>query len=425
MSEMTKSPLVMISEIASEVFRLRVNSLSQGMSDPLHHADPILEKAMSESSIFILSMPLFNDFVDAINLNPEFELIAPRDGVLDPMVFQPGGGVRLSSKSILYSIFSTAFQLIYFLGLPLEESVYLRMVLEGFEELRKALRGEPVRGYKIKGLGLITIPPDKQFVTPWGTIRPVTPIQERGFPRFGQPTTSALLIEPKLLPIVFDRENDPNVVLNGPNEEDLRSEYLLPLSFALASKDHLNPVVPVTTWGTVIVPFQGFFGYSSAINGPIFQNQQDASQLVIDLENWARIVDKSHTQEVDVAAKRLVSAVAHRIDKADALIDAVMVWENLLGTSNEVTFRVSASLAKLIESDPAKRVALKKSLSNVYSVRSRIVHGTLVDTSTVQNACTEAIGTAVLALRESYTKGKEWLSMKSTDRSEEILLSWQ
>jgi hypothetical protein len=422
---MNKNLFTMIATVASSAFQASIKPQPPGL-EAMMYSDPVLAGAFIVSNRFSRDIPNLNDLVETILADEEFGLISPREGELDPMIFHHSGGFRMPGREIIYSLFSNAFRHMFFFGLPNEESVFIRTVLEGFEELRKAVRGEPVRGYEIKGLAQVTVPPNSQLNTPWGIIRP-TPAVDGGivFPRIGQPNTRALLIETKLVPLVFDRSQSPEAKFQPPTEHDQRSWYLLPLACALASKDHLNPVVPVITWSTFLIPFQGFFGYSSPILGPIIAKEQDASQQLEDLEGWALTIERAHSPEVDVAAKRLVSAAAHRTDKADALIDAVMVWENLLGTSNEVTFRVSASLAKLIESDPEKRIKLKRSLSDIYGIRSRIIHGTHVDAPTVQGACSEAIGTAVLALRQSYRRGREWLSMNSAARSEEILLSWQ
>lgn len=424
-----KNPLTIITTVASAAFRAGGQAKMWGLSQGLEfmmYSDPVLAGANVASKRFSRDIPEIQELVETIFSDEEFGLISPREGELDPMILHPGGGFRLPSHEIIFSLFSSAFQQMYFLGLPNEESVYIRTVLEGFEELRKAIRGEPVRGYEVKGLALIRVPPNSHLSTPWGNIRPAPSVEGYfAFPQIGRPITRSLLVESKLVPIVFDRASSPDVKFDLPTEHERRSAYLLPLACALASKDQRNPVVPVITWSTFIMPFQGAMGYSSPMLGPIFEKDHDANQLLEDLEEWARVVDRVHAPEVDVAAKRLVSAIAHRMDKADALIDAVMVWENLLGTSNEVTFRVSASLAKLIEDDPEKRINLKKSLSDVYGVRSRIVHGVPVDATDVQAACSEAIASAIRALRQSYRRGHEWLSMNSTARSEQILLTWQ
>lgn len=126
--------------------------------------------------------------------------------------------------------------------------------------------------------------------------------------------------------------------------------------------------------------------------------------------------------DTEIAATRLVSAVVHREHYVDSLIDAVMVWENLLGTSSEVSFRVTAALARLLEPDVSKRRNFRKKLADVYDVRSRIVHGSKIDPAKVNEARNLAVDVAIRALREFYRRGDRWMAMSSTERSDSLLL---
>lgn len=77
-----------------------------------------------------------------------------------------------------------------------------------------------------------------------------------------------------------------------------------------------------------------------------------------------------------LGARRIVGAVSLRGEALDAFVDAVVCWENLFGTESEVSFRVCASLAKLLEpADAEARETLFKELKNLYNARSRLLHG--------------------------------------------------
>jgi hypothetical protein len=111
------------------------------------------------------------------------------------------------------------------------------------------------------------------------------------------------------------------------------------------------------------------------------------------------------------------------MDVADALIDAVMVWDNLVGTSAETTCRVTASIAKALEPDKTKRRGLQRALKQIYDIRSRVVHRAAVDQVGVQEAATKAVSTAVEILAFSYRRGSEWLALSSTERSDLLLFA--
>lgn len=158
---------------------------------------------------------------------------------------------------------------------------------------------------------------------------------------------------------------------------------------------------------------------------PAFIQESSLGEQIAKLEEWSGIVDSAHTPSLDIAAGRLASAAAYRADRSDALIDAVMVWENLVGTRNETTFRVTVALSKLLDSDPTRRRKLRKSLGKIYAIRSQVVHGVKTDMSKIDEACSEAIDVAVKVLRASYQKGPEWLSLSSEERADTILLEWR
>jgi hypothetical protein len=110
------------------------------------------------------------------------------------------------------------------------------------------------------------------------------------------------------------------------------------------------------------------------------------------------------------------------MDPSDSLIDAVMVWENLVGTSSEVTFRVTAALSKAIEPDPQKRRDLRKILKRIYNIRSQVVHGSVVKRAVVSEAAKKAVDIAIRALRDFYRRGPAWLAKSSIERADCLLL---
>lgn len=79
--------------------------------------------------------------------------------------------------------------------------------------------------------------------------------------------------------------------------------------------------------------------------------------------------------EVDVAARRLASSADQQRREDDALVDAVTAWESLLGSNQEISFRVTASMARLLRPSVVEREELHTDLKRIYGLRSKIVHG--------------------------------------------------
>lgn len=385
--------------------------------------DPVLSEAQSLGLTRIHGHPALNQAVQLIFSDPELANLAPESG-LGPMVLHPGGGFRTSREGLIAGLLAVAFVQLYYLRLPADEGSYVRRVLENFEELRRGARGEPVRASVLLGFSALKLPEGSQLVTPWGTVRPAPPTSDSHTDFFDvwRQKTTCILAEPKLLRVKFDPAPSPVYEYDPSEVAAQRAQILFPLACALASDESSTPPVPIVTWSTVLIPFQQGFSYSQS--PPLMRSRvpADLTNRIREVEEWARLIEDAHVNAIEVSARRLISASGLRADRSDSLIDAVTVWENLVGTRSETSYRVTAALAKMLEPDRTKRQAMRKGLGDIYSVRSRVVHGEAVDAVTVDNSAAEAVRVAVRALRAGYRRGREWLALPSTKRADTILL---
>lgn len=265
-----------------------------------------------------------------------------------------------------------------------------------------------------------------QITTPWGVImgapqpRP-TAVNFGSVP--GQPTT-AVLVSPRLSNVVIS--NEPNPESTGSSGEYFanaqRVQDLVPLAFALATTAN-NRCAPIVTFSTEIFPFSSGFGASSPIRPWVMRTDVIISQAhVAAIEEWARRLGTGHVEALRVATRRIVSAIAERSDKSDALIDAITAWESLVGTRGESVFRVTASLAKLLQDNALERRAVRSQLGKTYDVRSRVVHGEVLDQTTIATSANQAIDVALAAIRALYERGGAWLSYSSQERADRLIL---
>jgi hypothetical protein len=421
--------LTALTALSVAVFRDRHNPKHETHARLLLERMWMMEPAFTDAQLVTLpattaEKALLADATAQVFAESDLVTLRHRDGELDPMFLSPGGGGgRMNPEGLITGLLTAAFLRMHYLRLPSNEGTFVRTVLEGFDELRQAVRGERIRGYRIFGITGVTLPEGAQVSMPWGVLRAAPP--SRTNPAFLNPwqsKTDCVLADARLWPITIDRAAQPQTNFDPAEISDERPRILFPLACALASSDTADPVVPLVTWSTQLLPFQTGFGFSSSLQIPRFKQATAIDSRIAEVEEWARIVDESHTRSVEVAVKRLVSAAAQRLDRADALIDAVMAWENLVGTSQETTFRVTAAIARALESDRTKRRSFRKSLAETYGVRSRVVHGEVVDPSSVNSAASQAIDVAIRVLRLSYKKGRQWLELSSTERADSLIL---
>ena len=205
-------------------------------------------------------------------------------------------------------------------------------------------------------------------------------------------------------------------------EAQERDIDLMRLSLLLASKSKM-PVAMVELSRFIAGPL-GSHRTMTWRRGISFGGTQVIKKTLLkDATVWLRKLKKLHTPQLDIAMRRALSASGERVDPRDAFVDAVVGWESLVGTSQETTYRVTASIAKLLY--PDNRTAREKAFSDfkkIYGKRSRLLHGS---TEIKFDEATELrdTGLSVLldVLRKLYTTRADLLPVSSEQRSHELL----
>jgi hypothetical protein len=203
--------------------------------------------------------------------------------------------------------------------------------------------------------------------------------------------------------------------------EALADRALLVLSAAIAlAFDDVMP--PVQKWRAILGP--GLSGMS-LWSTPSYSQHGDGllPEMTPELEAWTTQLEILHDSRLDIALERLARARAERNSWEDQLIDAVIAWENVCGGKTETTFRVTGSLAKLIEREPGTdRQKLQDSLVNVYGVRSGLVHGGAVERHEIISAAGTAMAIARSALRALYLDRNHLIPMTANQRAAQLLM---
>ena len=194
------------------------------------------------------------------------------------------------------------------------------------------------------------------------------------------------------------------------------------LGLLLAISDDPQPMV-VMAWQRLIDPLSHGAGvsWSDTRRTPNLVPYQLADEEVNQWAQWITDVDSRRVASVEVAIRRTIRAAVERSDPSDALVDAVIAWENLVGSrEGEPTLRVSAALAVLLEEEASLRRARQKVIKDLYALRSDVVHGNRpLGLEEASKASREARGIAVDALRKLIRDRPELLEKcsDSGDRS--------
>jgi hypothetical protein len=349
----------------------------------------------------------------------------PQPGELDPFLSHTAGGFRVSGGDLIHRLLGATAAEVYLLGQPLDKTVMLAGLAENVDKLREAIDGKQITAYEVMAFDRITLPIGSHVTVPWGVLHRAPQAPQRFlvdlFPRHA----GALVVIPFAMTVVLDRSREPTP---GPRMDPeasariIQASLFFPLACCLATEGERRKA-PVEIWRTTLSPFTaGSYGrlYFPVPHGP----QTELNDVELGhLEQWAESIHEHHTSSMDVSARRIVSALSQRTDVQDVLIDAVIVWENLFGTSPETSFRLCAAITKLLEKDVTRRGEYLRQVSHIYQQRNKVAHGSSANPAGIHLAATAAVDIAVECLRALYRHRTDLIPLSSADRANALLLA--
>lgn len=165
-------------------------------------------------------------------------------------------------------------------------------------------------------------------------------------------------------------------------------------------------------------------GWASPAASPGFMPTELTAEECAAVTDWCRAIDAHWSSAVDIAIRRVISAAQVRSDPSDRLVDSVIAWENLFGTSEgEPRLRISSAMAWLLSSSAAERAQLQREIKQLYDDRSKIVHGGSFDGTSMAEKANRALDLAISSLRELFGSRVEILALPDgSARSLRLLL---
>lgn len=262
----------------------------------------------------------------------------------------------------------------------------VRRTADNLDKLRILVDGGSVRVKARIGLVGIDLDGNHQVETPWGMLRrPTTEERERigmlgatsGDAVFEVSAKMRLYLGPGASP---EGSVDPTPLMEVSQgfHEDLNDRVTKLGLAVLMAVERERPLAPIRSWTMLDDVLRSGAGLSWSRLAFALPSEKLGPGDRRRLRLWADRVKEHYHRSITVGVQRALAAVTHRLDPADGLIDAVIALENLFGTTSpqgELTFRVSAACACLLEDDPALRRERRKKVADVYRERSNIVHG--------------------------------------------------
>lgn len=288
-------------------------------------------------------------------------------------------------------------------------------------ELRAAVCGRPVDVPALVGFAGLPLPSQVVLELPQGRLRSRLPGEARYAP-FS--LLADAVLETSVSAVVVEVGGPPSPAQLGGQLRLQQFAREVCLAAALGSPDTPPRSCPCVAWVTELPPVGG-----SAAHRPLHPARAGpgraaplSSEEISGLVCWAGRVATVDLSHVSIAVDRLLRALWEP-EWPDSLIDAVIAWENLVGTTTETAFRVTAALARLCDDEPTTRLTTRKKLAAVYDARSRLVHGD-APRGPINGHRDQAIVIALEALRRLISTRTDLLGLaKSSARADRLLLA--
>ena len=318
-------------------------------------------------------------------------------------------------------------------GRRVEWTIIRENVIRAVSDLRGFADGRPVSVPALVGLAGISLPPGAVLPLPAGRIRPLVETDRDLFPRdVGVNAVYETTFELMLFEVSSNQfdVNDSGAAkfrkfwerTNAAHRDFHHSIDLMRLGLLLASP----PEEPWSVRQTSTLISDGVRSGSQSWDpsGHGADVHELEASSFDEVHRWVQLVSSKHVSPMNIGMRRVLSATTLRSDAIDAFVDAVICWESLFGASTDTVFRVTASIAKLVEQgDLVSREEMVKELKSLYRARSTLVHGGPEPKPIKIEAFRKrAIVIAADCLRRLYGERFDLLDMTSEERGSRILL---
>lgn len=355
-----------------------------------------------------------------------------------------GGGIQLALFADL--LLNNGWRYATRAGEPVPIREFAERTFALVDLIKKAISGEPLQVPAYVGITGVRLPAGMRIEMPWGgQLREVTAADQRHIPK--DLAGKLTMTHPDGSNVEIDYAGDLVMELDVPYKikldrfddrsrdwpiKPLTSEAIfehvetLSLALLLSWDESPRPIV-VNTWMVTLDPLEFGVGMSWRESKrlpliPTVLTDEQADKW----KTWTVRVADGRIPSIGIAIRRTLLAAVERADATDALVDAVIALENLVGSSEgESRLRVSAALAWLLGSDAAEREKIRVEVADLYALRSKVVHGgaALKPNEAVERR-TQALDLALDAFRKLLGDRTDLLKSckTSTERSVRLIL---
>lgn len=198
---------------------------------------------------------------------------------------------------------------------------------------------------------------------------------------------------------------------------------VMPFACAICSrKDH--PVSVRCECSTDIDPFTwgGTSIYGTSIRNILYPEVLDGEDLNR-LSQWIEKISDIDDSKIEIAKRRLRSALLEKYNPEDSFIDCIIGLESLFGQRSEIGFTLATCISKLLYDDIACRGDKFDEIKKLYNMRSNIIHnGKIIEYKEMNKYRDQALELLTACLKKLYEDRSGLMKMEIPDRVKKIAL---
>jgi hypothetical protein len=375
--------------------------------------------------------PTNSELIESLSTDPTLSLLFPeQNGETESSKayvihgFNTGSGSVAQASLFAYGIIQQTFAKLAVTRGTFTCQEFVDECLRNMELLKTLIRGEQKDVPLITAVSGIQLQDGQSITTAWGTLRKARDVEKIWLkpPRQNQSYEVDVVFESKFgMKMMIADELSSISLFQYDNQSGKETEEKLAIISALP-QIALSKTVRIEPFASKLIPpFQTGDSMSYPWVIPYQIVSSLTSQELTSIEALANIVASHEYQRVIISFRRLASAV-RRADITDGFIDLVVIWENLFGTkSGEVKFRIALSISKLLGETESERQRIFKQVSDLYTHRSNIVHGSRhYSRREVEAFWEQSLELTTKVLKKLFYERPELLSFNSDTRSKKL-----
>jgi hypothetical protein len=418
--------------VKSRLFRLARDAYPQLLApveEPWH--DPYLSFFDHPAQVELVTVVADDEQLSRLYPNDD-----PGQGRRGVMFDSLGRAVPIQSVTFGETVICAAWNAATMTAEPLSLDDLFKAIDSNVDVIRAAVAGRQPQVLALLVFTGVTTAGSRAIKTPWGPLRPLGEVERRASPATLEGAVSSLGADGESFTVSYSGE----LVLETTVPYGLVVRpwnYLQPFPYhpSVGGADGLRKRIeevqlavflavdrPPGSWATAHLAWQWVadplsqtraIGWVDIRSSPNFMAYELTAKDCDEVASWTERVGAHWTPPVDIAIRRTLSAAHARSDAADRLVDAVIAWENLFGTSEgEPRLRISAAMAWLLEASEDARRSRQDEIKLLYDYRSKIVHGARFDEKDIGERANRALALARQSLQVLFRDRPDLLELE-------------